>query len=68
MYKLQLGNQTYKYLVGGTQLAVITAAGKKHLIRLAEVEDPAIERVQDGSADGRLSPAEVAEYILAEGL
>ena len=61
----------YRYLVGSHTVGIITPTRKKHLYLIAEVSGrPYGSRAgaEDGTADSRLSPAEVASFVLRNGL
>lgn len=68
MYRLEIGKRSYRYLVGSAVVAIITPEGKKYLRKLNEIQSSAEKRIQNGTSDGRLSPDEVADYILKNGI
>jgi len=70
MYRIEIKNLKYTYLVGNYTVAIIPPSGKKHIAPLDVVrnEELAKNRIQNGTADGRISPDEVVAYILHQEL
>ncbi len=66
MYHIELGSLKYKYLVGNHTVAIITPSKKKHVTPIESVrnEEFSSNRTQNGTADGRISPEEIAAYVL----
>jgi hypothetical protein len=71
MYHIEIGTLKYRYLVGTYTVGIITPSRKRHLLRIDQVTGrPAGSRtgVNNGTADSRLTPEEVAEYVLKNKL
>jgi hypothetical protein len=70
MYRITVGKWDYRYMVGPYTVGIITPTRQKHIASIADVRQGATgpTGVTNGSADARILPDEVAEYILAQGL
>jgi hypothetical protein len=69
-YRIMLGSLKYTYFVGNYTIAILPPSKKKHLAQFAAVANKELSsnRSQNGTADGRISPEEVAAYILKQNL
>lgn len=78
MYKIEIAAPgvnrpplKYTYLVGAYTVGIITPSRKRHLLPIHVVSGrPDGSRIgqNDGFADSRLHPSEVAAYVLKHGL
>lgn len=68
MYKLEIGKLQYKYLVGPHVVAIITPKRKICKYLLSRVQSNPSLRIQNGTADSRVSPEEVADFIVKHRL
>ncbi len=66
MYRIEIGKGIYTYLVGNHTVAIITPSRKKHIAYLHAVRDEKLSenRIQNGTADGRIAPEEIVAYVL----
>ena len=69
-YRMLIGKGLFTYFVGNHHIAIIPPSRKKHVTRLAFVQNEELSsnRSQNGTADGRISPEEVAAYVLKNNL
>jgi len=69
-YRIMFGSLKYTYFVGNHTVAILPPSKKKHLASFAAIasEELSSNRSQNGTADGRISPEEVAAYILKHNL
>ena len=68
MYHLKIKDRDFRYLVGAVAVAIITPSQKVHIVPLSEIPLPGATRGGTGTADDRLSPHAIAEYILLHKL
>lgn len=70
MYRFEVGNFKYKYLVGPYTVGIITPSGKKHFRTIKEVRNDSVAApaVENGTADNRLTADEVAAYVIKHRL
>jgi hypothetical protein len=76
MYVIEIASQSgkplrYQYLVGSYTVGIITPSRKKHVFRIGTVTGrPFNDRLagNDGTANCRLSPEEVAEFVITRRL
>jgi hypothetical protein len=71
MYHIEIGTLKYRYLVGPYTVGIITPSRKRHLLRIDVVTGrPANGRtgIENGTADNRITPDEVAEYCIKNKL
>ena len=68
MYRLIIGKLKYTYLVSHHVIAILTSTGQKYVFPLKKVQSNSKFRIQNGTADGRISAEEVAAFILRRHL
>lgn len=69
MYKIEVLGLVYRYIVGSYSAGIISPNRKKHLVNLSDIRDPEVaDRGHNGSSDDRLTPDEVAAYVLKNKL
>ncbi len=70
MYRITVGKWDYHYIVGPYTVGIITPTRQKFMAALADVRQGATgpTGLDNGTADSRVLPDEVASYIIAKGL
>ena len=72
MYNLTLPNiLVYRYIIGSTTIGIITPTNKKYFRTITEVKGnrkSADTGIDNGSCDCKLSPEEIASYVLKHKL
>lgn len=70
MYTFEIGSLKYRYVVGSYNCGIITPSRKRIMVLLADIQNPSVrvDEPKNGSADDRLSPEEVAAYVIANKL
>jgi len=71
MTNIEIGKLKYKYLVGTYTVGIITPSRKRHMRRIDEVSGrPANSHtgIEDGTSINRLTPEEVAAYVIKHKL
>jgi len=68
MYRLIIGGLKYTYLASHHVVAIITDKGHKYRFRIETVQSNPKYRIQNGTADARIAPEEVAAFILKHHL
>ena len=64
MQKITVGKLQFRYIVGANTVGIITSTGKKHIPRIAEVRQESTRPANNGTPDYRVTPEEVASYII----
>jgi hypothetical protein len=72
MIRMQVGKWEFRYIVGPYTVGIITPTRQKYTVEIPRIVDPknrvGLESAVLGSADNRVTPTEVANYILAHQL
>jgi hypothetical protein len=70
MYRITVGKWNYRYMVGPYTIGIIPPSREKHIASIADVRQGATgpTGLNNGTADARVLPEEVAAYIVAQGL
>lgn len=75
MYHIQIKDLSYKYVVGSVSVGIVTPGRKKHVISIQTItqntDHLAINPCSGegaGTADTRVSPRQIAEYIITNKL
>lgn len=69
MYHIEVGGLKYLYLVGPYTIGIVTPSRKRYIVYLDKVRDPRItDRPVNGMSDSRVTPEEVAGYVLTNRL
>jgi hypothetical protein len=69
---IEIGKWKYKYCVGPFTVGIIPPSGHKHCATIEKVQGDGklaeTRNSQTGTGDGRVSPDEVAAYIVAQNI
>jgi hypothetical protein len=68
MYRIQIGNKNYTYLVGNYTAAIIPPSGKWVEASFDDFREAAkgisVIHTKNGTADDRIAPEEIVAYVL----
>lgn len=65
MYNIEIAGMKYRYIVGPFSIGIVTPSRKRYIVPMMDILNPFLSRhPKNGSADDRLSPDEVAAYVL----
>jgi len=69
MYNIEVLGMKFRYVVGSFSVGIVSSKGKKHTVGLDDIRNPEVTcRGHNGSSDDRLTPSEVAAYVLKNKL
>jgi hypothetical protein len=68
MHNIEIAGLQFRYLAGIHSVGIISPRGRKYRFPLNTVQSNPRFRVQNGTSDGRVSPQEIADFILKRHL
>jgi hypothetical protein len=70
MQRITIGEWEFRYIVGPYTVGIITPTRKKHVATITEIRAAATgpAEVQDGTPDWRVTPEDIAQYVVANQL
>jgi hypothetical protein len=72
MYRIKIGKGIFTYLVGNQTVAIISPNRKKFEVSFGAIHEASeglpVNYTQNGTADARIAPEEIAAYVMKHKL